>query len=90
MDQTDVHNELLQTREWTAQWNEGTFNISTCALDVYDSESGTGRVFLRLAPLPHSRPVKCDDFCVDSIFKSYTVSSSSSGLLISTVVSPFF
>ena len=22
MDQTDVHNELMRTREWTAQWNE--------------------------------------------------------------------
>jgi alpha-galactosidase len=75
MDQTDVHNELLQTREWTAQWNERTFNISTCALDVYDSESRTGRVFMRLAPLPHSRPLKCDDFCVDSIGRKITVLS---------------
>ena len=75
MDQTDVHNELLRTREWTAQWNERTFNIATCALDIYDCENDTGRVFLRLAPLPHSRPVKCDDFCVDSVGRKITVLS---------------
>ena len=75
MDQTDVHNELLRTREWTAQWNERTFNISTCALDIYDCESDTGRVFLRLAPLPHSRPAKCDDFSVDSVGRKITVLS---------------
>ena len=75
MDQTDVHNELLRTREWTAQWNERTFNVSTCALDIYDCESDTGRVFLRLAPLPHSRPAKCDDFSVDSVGRKITALS---------------
>ena len=56
MDQTDSHNELLSKYEWTAQWNEGTFHIWSCALDVYDAERDRGRVFLRLAPLPHARP----------------------------------
>ena len=75
MDQTDVHNELLSMREWTAQSNEGIIKISCCALDVYDSERDTGRVFLRLAPLPHARPVKCDDFSVDSLARKLTVLS---------------
>ena len=75
MDQTDVHNELLRTREWTAQWNERTFNIATCALDIYDFETDKGSVFLRLAPLPHSRPAKCDDFSVDSVGRKITVLS---------------
>jgi len=66
MDQTDNHNELMRTREWTAQWNERTFDVECCALDVYDAESDAGRAFIRLAPLPHARPEKCADFRVDS------------------------
>jgi len=29
MDQTDIHNELVRTREWTAQWNERKVEIET-------------------------------------------------------------
>ena len=75
MDQTDVHNELLTTREWTAQWNEQAFSVATCVLDVQDAETGSGRVFVRLAPLPHARPVKTDDFRVDSLARTVEVLS---------------
>ena len=75
MDQTDVHNELLRTREWTAQWNEGKLEVECCAFDVYDAESDRGHVFIRLAPLPHARPVKCSDFTVDSRARTLTVAS---------------
>ena len=75
MDQTDVHNELMRTREWTAQWNEGEFDIECCALDIYDAERDTGRAILRLAPLPHARPTKCADFRVDSRGRTLTVLS---------------
>lgn len=75
MDQTDNHNELLRTREWTAQWNERKFTVSCCALDVYDPATGTGRVFLRLAPLPHARPVASDDFRVDAHARTIEVLS---------------
>jgi alpha-galactosidase len=75
MDQTDRNNELLRTRQWTAQANERTIKISCCALDVYDSERETGRVFVRLAPLPHARPVQCDDFNVNSHTRKITVLS---------------
>ena len=75
MDQTDGHNELLTTREWTAQWNEHAFSIATCVLDVQDAETCSGRVFVRLAPLPHARPVKTDDFRVDSLARTVEVLS---------------
>jgi len=75
MDQTDNHNELLTTREWTAQWNEHTITVSCCAFDVCDLETGSGRVFLRLAPLPHARPVACDDFRVDSLARTVEILS---------------
>jgi hypothetical protein len=29
MDQTDRHNELLRTREWTSQWNDNRIEISS-------------------------------------------------------------
>ena len=75
MDQTDSHNELLTTREWTSQWNERSFSVATCVLDVQDAETGSGRVFVRLAPLPHARPVKTDDFRVDSLVRTVEVLS---------------
>ena len=75
MDQTDVHNELMRTREWTAQWNEDAFDIECCALDIYDAERDTGRAILRLAPLPHARPTKCADFRVDSRGRTLAVLS---------------
>ena len=75
MDQTDGHNELLRTRDWTLQWNETDFDIATTALDVRDDETGEGTVYLRLSPLPHARPVKCDDFHVDARLRTVTVIS---------------
>ena len=75
MDQTDNNNELLRTREWTAQWNERTFDIECCALDIYDMANDTGTAIIRLAPLPHARPKKCADFHVDSHGRTITVLS---------------
>ena len=75
MDQTDNNNELLRKREWSAQWNERKTEVACCALDVYDLVRDCGRVFLRLAPLPHARPVKCCDFAFDSHARTLTVVS---------------
>ena len=55
MDQTDRHNELLTEREWLLWLSEAPFSLTCPVLAVEDSLTGRGRVFLRLAPLPHAR-----------------------------------
>lgn len=55
--------------------NEGVFDVSTCVLDVRDAENGTGRVFVRLSPLPHARPVTNADFRIDSVARTVIVLS---------------
>ena len=55
MDQTDRHNELLTEREWLLWPSEAPFSLTCPVLAVEDSLTGRGRVFLRLAPLPHAR-----------------------------------
>ena len=55
MDQTDRHNELLTEREWLLWPSEAPFSLTCPSLAVEDSLTGRGRVFLRLAPLPHAR-----------------------------------
>ncbi len=55
MDQTDRHNELYREREWLLWPDEAPFSMACPALAVEDALTGRGRVFLRLAPLPHAR-----------------------------------
>lgn len=54
-DQTDCHNELLWEREWVLWPREAPFSLTCPAMAVEDALTGEGRVFLRLAPLPHAR-----------------------------------
>lgn len=55
MDQTDLHNELYREREWLVWTREMAFQLTCPAVAVENSLTGEGRVFLRLAPLPHAR-----------------------------------
>ncbi len=61
MDQTDVHNELLQTREWLVMSRENDFSLETSAFAIEDPLTGDGLVFLREAPLPHARAIRRPD-----------------------------
>lgn len=55
-DQTDGHNELVQTREWLLHPSERV-ELQGNLFVVESPLTGKGRVLLKLAPLPHARPV---------------------------------
>ena len=62
MDQTDIHNELVQEKEWMLL-NERNLELPGNLFALENPASGEGLVFVKFAPLPHSRPVKSDFDC---------------------------
>lgn len=56
MDQTDDHNELVHEKEWMPL--HSSFDVSGNLFHIENPVTGDGLVFLKLAPLPHARPVK--------------------------------
>lgn len=56
LDQTDRHDELVFEREWLPL--NDNFEVPCNVFHVEDSLTGSGLIFLKLAPLPHARPVK--------------------------------
>ena len=68
VDRTDVADELVFSREWLLSTCEHEWSLSGAALDVCDLETGDGFVFLRLAPMPGSRPEPCEDFAFGGNF----------------------
>lgn len=63
-DQTDGVGELVQKREWLLLPGTGSFDLTGNVLDVQDVVTGSGTVYLRLAPLPGSRNWDGPDFTV--------------------------
>ena len=61
-DRTDYTNELISEREWLLMMRELPQLVSANVLTVEDTFTGEGLAFVRLAPLPHVRPVKLPDF----------------------------
>ena len=55
VDQTDDHAELVFVREWLVGHTESRTNITASVWAFEDVLSGCGTVFVRCAPLPHSR-----------------------------------
>ena len=56
LDQTDLHDELVFEREWLPL--QDNFELPCNVFHIEDALTGNGLVFLKLAPLPHARPVK--------------------------------
>lgn len=56
MDQTDHHDELVFEREWLPL--NDNFEVPCNVFHVEDALTGRGLIFLKLAPLPHARPVR--------------------------------
>ncbi len=72
MDQTDKHDELVFEREWLLQPNEEDLALKGNLFVVEDVISQAGLVFMKHAPLPWARPVKCPfDLKVRSRSASY-------------------
>lgn len=61
-DRTDYTNELISEREWLLMMRELPRLIEANVLTVEDTFTGEGLAFVRLAPLPHIRPVRLPDF----------------------------
>jgi len=57
-DQTDAHNQLVFEREWLPQRNEGQLQLEGNLFITENTLTQAGLIFLKLAPLPHARPVK--------------------------------
>lgn len=64
-DQTDSRNDLLQTRSWLVPSAEMPTEVRCSSLDVRNIATDEGVVFLRLAPMPVSRPRSTADFVID-------------------------
>jgi alpha-galactosidase len=56
LDQTDHNDELVFEREWLPL--QDNFEVPCNVFHVEDALTGSGLIFLKLAPLPHARPVK--------------------------------
>jgi len=62
LDQTDIRDRLLRTDEWQLMSYDWAHSLATSCLDVRDMLLDEGLVFVRLAPMPSSRPEPVDDF----------------------------
>lgn len=56
MDDTDRHNELVQTREWLLHKSEKKLALQGNLFIVQDSFTKKGKIFIKKAQLPHARP----------------------------------
>lgn len=57
MDQSDVRNELVAENEWLLM-NERNLELPGNVFVLENAVNGESLVFLKLAPLPHARPLK--------------------------------
>ena len=73
-DQTDFHDELVYVDEWMSGGCEKSRSLRTNVFAYEDVLTGEGRVFLRLAPLPHARADPSqNDFIVDCLKRELTI-----------------
>ena len=65
MDQTDIRDNLMPSVERLLMGYDTRFTMAASALDCRDVLTGNGLVFVRLAPMPVSRPEPVEDFILD-------------------------
>lgn len=65
LDQTDIRDNLMAVEERLLMSYDLKFTLAASALDCRDVLTGDGAVFVRLAPMPTSRPAAVDDFVLD-------------------------
>ncbi len=64
VDQTDRHDNLVFEQEWLLQPAEVRIELAGNVFALENILTGEGLVFLKHAPLPHSRPIPCDFDCL--------------------------
>lgn len=65
LDATDGRDDLVVRMSRILPSAQRKMTVSVTSLDVRDVATGDGRVYLRLAPMPSSRPQKGPDFEID-------------------------
>ena len=65
MDQTDIRDNLMDVDERLLMSYDTRFSMAASALDCRDVLTGTGLMFVRLAPMPSSRPEQVEDFILE-------------------------
>ena len=65
MDQTDIRDNLMDVDERLLMAYDTRFTLAVSALDCRDVLTGDGLAFIRLAPMPSSRPERVEDFILD-------------------------
>ena len=65
LDQTDIRDNLVFSHERLLMTYDWATTLSATALDCRDMLTGDGLAFVRLAPMPASRPDTMDDFILD-------------------------
>lgn len=68
-DQSDVRDQLIVTDGRLLMGYDWAYSLATTSLDVQDVLCGEGLVFVRIAPMPTSRPHPVDDFIVSGAGK---------------------
>lgn len=68
-DQSDIRDQLVMTDERILMNYDWTYSLATTCLDMQDVLCGDGLVFVRIAPMPVSRPQPVDDFIVSGANK---------------------
>ena len=71
-DQTDIRDTLLHVEERLLMDYDTPFTCAATSLDCRDVLTGEGIVFVRIAPMPVSRPGKDEDFIVDGGLRRIT------------------
>ena len=65
VDQTDTRDNLLDVSERLLMDYDWIYSVAATTLDCRDMVTGDGLVYVRIAPMPLSRPGQPDDFIVD-------------------------
>ena len=65
VDQTDIRDHLVSIDERLPAKCDWAYSLATTVLDCRDLLTGSGVSFVRIAPMPGSRPQQTDDFVVD-------------------------
>ena len=65
IDQTDIRDSFISSDERLLARNDWPFTVSATSVDFRDLMTGAGLLYVRMAPMPLSRPSAADDLIVD-------------------------
>ena len=72
-DQTDIRDQLIAVDERLLMNYDRAYSLASSGLDMRDVLADEGLVFVRIAPMPTSRPHQVDDFIVSGADKGVSL-----------------